>query len=102
MGLRGARWVVSPPCTGACDLVEVGVWVSCGWTFSAGSSWVSMGVDGCGSWGVGGRGSFVGLGVWWEGWWWEFGAGVLILGELLRGLSFVFVGKGVLFVLCPI
>ena len=98
VGLRGARWIVSPPCTDACGLVGVGVWVSS----SVGSSWVAVGVDRCGSWGVAGRGSFVGWRVWWKGWCWEFGAGVLILGELLWGLSFVFVGKGVLFVLCPI
>ena len=102
VGLGGARWVVSPPCTGACDLVVFDIWVSCRWTFSAGSSWVALGVDGCGSWGVAGRGSFVGWRVWWKGWCWELEAGVPILGELLWRLSFVFVGKGVLFELCPI
>ena len=104
VGLGGAGWVGSPPCIGACGLVAELVYVSyisCGSSFSAGSSWVVLGGDEYGSWGLADMGSFVGWRVWWKGWCWEFEAGVPVLGELLWGLSFVFVGKGVLFVLCP-
>ena len=60
MGLGGAGWVVSPPYTGVCDLVVGWICVSCGWSFSVGSSWVALGVDECVSWSIGGTGSFVG------------------------------------------